>query len=442
MKKWILILAPVVLVLAGAGTWLGTRPRAGAGKSKEAYEFATVSRGDIESVVSSSGTLSAVSTVSILSQMSGRVEKVNVDYNDPVKRGQVLVELNTETLRLEEKQAQADVQKARANYGLQLLDCQNKQKLFEKGLLAEYDYRASQASLEVYAAALSSAQAALDIIQTKLNNYARVTSPIDGIVLDRNVDVGQSVVEGSSSNASSLFTLAEDLARMEIKAAVDELDIASIKDGQEVRFTVEANPKVTFGGTVREIRLVPETTDNVVNYFVMIDAENREGNLLPGMTADVEFIKQKRTNVTVVPSAALRFRPAGLTEQEIQGLIFEAALAELPAEQREAALKAKQEQEAALASASGAGTRPKGLTGIMIPMRPPGMRGGRRSGQSSNTAPAGPGTEARKTLWYLDEGGKLAVALVQVGASDGKNTELVGAEKLEGSKIILKVKAE
>jgi HlyD family secretion protein len=439
MKRWIFILAPIVLVLAGGGTWLGTRPKPGAGKPREAYEFTVVSRGDIESVVSSSGTLSAVSTVSILSQMSGRVEKVNVDYNDPVKKGQVLVELNTDTLRLEEKQAQADVQKAQANYGLQLVDCQNKQKLFEKGLLAEYDYRSSKASLEVYAAALSSAQAALDIIQTKLNNYARITSPIDGIVLDRNVDVGQSVVEGSSSNASSLFTLAEDLSRMEIKAVVDELDIASIKDGQEVRFTVEANPNVTFGGSVREIRLVPETTDNVVNYFVMIEAGNRVGNLLPGMTAEVEFIKEKRTNVTVVPSAALRFRPAGLTEAEMQDMVFEAGLADLPAAQREAALEAKREREAALAAANGARTQPRGLTGMVMPRRGPGNR---RNGQPNNAAAAGAGAELKKTLWYLDEGGKLAVALVGVGASDGKNTELVGAEKLEGRKIILKVKAE
>ncbi len=440
MKKWIVISAALVLALAAAGLWLATRPKAAAGKSGESYEFTTVSRGDIESLVSSSGTLSAVSTVSILSQMSGRAEKVNVDYNDHVKKGQVLVELNTDTLRLEEIQARADVQKAQANYELQLLDFQNKQKLFEKELVAEYDYRSSKASLEVYAAALSSARAALQIIQTRLNNYAKITSPIDGIVLDRNVDVGQSVVEGSSANASSLFTLAEDLSKMEIKAEVDELDIASIRDGQEVRFTVEANPNLSFSGKVREIRLVPETTDNVVNYSVMIDAENKDGKLLPGMTAEVQFIKEKKTDVTLVPSAALRFQPTGLTEAEIQERIFAAGLAGLPAAQREAALKAKEEQAAAKAGSAKPPSR--GLAGVLLPMRPPGLRGARRNGQNGSLTGAGTAAEPRKALWYLEDGGKLAVALVGIGASDGKNTELTGAEKLEGRKIILKVRAE
>jgi HlyD family secretion protein len=372
--------------------------------------------------------------------MSGRAEKVNVDYNDRVRKGQVLVELNTDTLRLEEIQARADVRKAQANYELQLVDFQNKQKLFEKNLLAEYDYKSSKASLEVYAAALSSSQAALEIIQTRLNNYARITSPIDGIVLDRNVDVGQSVVEGSSANAASLFTLAEDLSRMEIKAEVDELDISSIKDGQEVRFTVEADPNLTFHGTVREIRLIPETTDNVVNYYVMIDAANQEGRLLPGMTAEVQFIRERRSGVTIVPSAALRFQPTTLSEAEIQDLVFRAGLADLPADQREAALKARDEQRAALAAdkTGGAQTRSRGLAGMLMPARMPGMRTGRRNGQEGGAAPA----EVRKTLWYLDDGGKLAVALVSVGASDGRNSEISGAEKLAGRQLILKLKAE
>jgi HlyD family secretion protein len=351
-----------------------------------------------------------------------------------VKKGQVLVELNTDTLRLEEIQAKAEVQKAQAGYELELVDFQNKQTLFDKGLLAEYDYKSSKAGLQVSAAALSSAQAALDIIQTRLNAYARITSPIDGIVLDRNVDVGQSILEGSSANASSLFTLAEDLARMEIKAEVDELDIASIRSGQEVRFTVEASPNVPFGGKVREVRLVPQTTDNVVNYFVMIDADNSSGGLLPGMTAEVQFVLEKRTDVTLVPSAALRFQPSSLTEEEIQDRIFQAGLAELPAGQREAALQAREAQKAALASAQSATSRKLGLAGMLMPGRPPGMRSSRSSGQAA----AGD----QKALWYLGDGGKLAVALVGIGASDGKNTELTGAGELEGRRVILKVKAE
>jgi HlyD family secretion protein len=239
--------------------------------------------------------------------MSGRVEKVYADYNDRVRKGQVLVQLSTDMLKLQELESQSAVRKAQANHDLQLLDYQNKTNLYQKGLIAEYDLKSSTTSLDVYAAELSSTQSALKVIQTELDQYALITSPIDGIVLDKNVDVGQSVLEGSSSNATSLFTLAEDLSKMEIKAKVDELDIGSIAVGQEVRFTVESNPNVTFKGKVHEIRLVPVTTDNVVNYYVMIDADNSAGTLLPGMTADIQFIKQKKTDVLVVPTAALRF---------------------------------------------------------------------------------------------------------------------------------------
>jgi HlyD family secretion protein len=441
MKKWTWIIIAVALIAAVGGIWLLTRPKASADKTKESYDLATVSRGSIESVVSSSGTLSAVSTVSILSQMSGRVEKVHADYNDHVKKGQVLVELNTNMLKLQKKESEAAVRKAQANYDLQLLDVQNKTQLALKGLISDYEFKTSKTTLEVYAAELASAQSALDVIQTQLNQYALITSPIDGIVIDRNVDVGQSVVEGSSANASSLFTLAEDLSRMEIKAEVDELDIASIKTGQEVRFTVEANPSATFNGKVHEIRLVPETTDNVVNYSVMIDADNKEGKLLPGMTAEVQFIKENRQNVLTVPSAALRFQPAGLSDQEIQQMIFAAGLADLPADQREAAQKIMEAAKAAGAAAGGDGTKTqaRGLAGMMMPMGPP---PGSRNNANAAAASGLPAAQDKKALWYLDGSGKLAVRMVKTGASNGTSTEIIGADDLEGKTIIVKTKVE
>ncbi len=440
MKKWIMIAAPIALIVAVVGIWLLARPKTTTGKVKESYELATVTRGSIESIVTSSGTLSAVSTVSILSQMSGRVEKVNADYNDHVKKGQVLVALNTDMLRLEEKESQAAVRKAQANYDLQLLDVQNKTQLAAKGLIADYDFKSSKTTLEVYAAELASSESALNVIQTKLNQYALITSPIDGIVLDRDVDVGQSVVEGSSSNAASLFTIAEDLAKMEIKAEVDELDISSIKTGQEVRFTVEANPGVTFNGKVHEIRLVPETTDNVVNYYVMIDADNGTGKLLPGMTAEVEFIRESRQNVLTVPSAALRFQPPGLSDEEIQAMVFAAGLAGLPAGEREAALKSNEEAKAASAAAGSTKTQAKGLAGMMMPMGGP-PPGSRNSANGAAAAASAAGAD-KKALWYLDDAGALAVRMVEIGASNGTSTQIIGADDLEGRKIILKVKVD
>ncbi len=441
MKKWTWIIIAIALIAAAGGIWLLAWPKASTDKAKESYELATVARGSIESIVSSSGTLSAVSTVSILSQMSGSVEKVHADYNDRVKKGEVLVELNTDMLRLEEKEAEAAVRKALANYDLQQLDVQNKTQLASKALISDYDLKSSTTTLEVCAAELASAQSALESIQTRLDQYALITSPIDGIVLDRNVDVGQSVVEGSSANASSIFTIAEDLARMEIKAEVDELDIASIKPGQEVRFTAEAYPSVTFNGKVHQIRLVPETTDNVVNYCVMIDADNNKGKLLPGMTAQVEFIKENRRNVLTVPNAALRFQPSGLSDQEIQAMIFTAGLADLPPDQREAAQKMMEAAKAAGAVAGGDGTKTqaRGLAGMMMPMGPP---PGSRNNANATAASGLPVAQDKKALWYLDGSGKLAVRMVKTGTSNGTSTEIIGADDLEGKTIIVKTKVE
>ncbi|HET6451989.1 MAG TPA: efflux RND transporter periplasmic adaptor subunit, partial [Spirochaetia bacterium] len=369
MKKAILIVAIAAMILGGAAAWHFLRPTR-ASSAAVSYELAAVGRGDIERTVSASGTLGPVSEVSVLSQMSGRVETVLADYNQRVHKGQVLAQINTDVLKLQEKAAQAAVSKAQATWDLDQLDTQNKESLLHQGLLSEYDYRSSRATLEVAAADLASARSSLDVIETELTQYAVVTSPIDGIVINRNIDEGQSVVEGSSANASSLFTLAGDLSEMEIKAEVDELDIASIKPGQAVRFTVEANPSVTYAGTVRQIRLVPKTSDNVVSYYVMVNADNKDGKLLPGMTANVQFIAQRKENVVTVPSSAFRFHPSNLTSAQIARMEFEADVAGLPAEQRAAAV-AGYDQRAKGAAASAVPSRSAGLVGMMMPGPPP-----------------------------------------------------------------------
>ena len=229
---------------------------------------------------------------------------------------------------------------------------------------------------------------------------------------------------------------------MEIKAEVDELDISSIRVGQEVRFTVEAWPSLAFTGSVHQIRLVPKTEDNVVSYYVMVRADNPEGKLLPGMTANVQFIREKRTDVLVVPSAALRFQPVGMSSAQIQKMVFLAGLDGMTDEQKAAAEKAWDEQvKAASQAASGStSTRSTGLTGMMMPGRPPGAR---QNGSGSATA-SGKATgseaaagQARKPLWYLDSQGRLAVLLVTPGASDATGTEVSGPADLEGRSVIL-----
>jgi len=452
MRSWkrIIRTAGGLLIIVGALCSISCSKGTTSTAKKQSYEYTTISRGSIESLVSSSGTLSVVSSVSVLAEMSGRVEKVNVDYNDRVKKGQVLATINTDLLKLQAKSAQASVDKAEANYDLQYLAVQNAKALSAKGLLSDYDLKSSQATLDSYKAELSVAKASLEEIETEINQYAFITSPIDGIVLERDIDPGQSVVGGSSSSSTSLFTIAGDLSKMQIKAEVDELDISSIKVGQEVRFSVEANAGETFTGSVKEIRLVPETSDNVVYYYVIVLADNKSGKLLPGMTASVSFIKQKKEDILVVPSAALRFSPTSLTDAEKQRALFLAGLSSsLSAADKEKAVaeydEAQKSQESAKKTDST--STQSGLSSLMSGGGmggPPGGPGGQKSSSSKtqSTQAASETTVVQKPLWYVDGTGKLAAVMVEVGLSDGLTTEVSGTDSLEGTKVILKVKAD
>lgn len=465
-KRWIVIGVCLCATLAAGFVFLGSKPGKTAAKIVKGYEFTTIKSGSIEKSISTSGTLEPVSEVSVLSQMSGQVEAVYANYNDRVKKGQALVSLNTDMLKVEELQSAADVQKAQANYDLQLLDYQNKQKLAEKSLISAYDLATSKTTLAVYAASLASAQASYQVIETKLNQYALIKSPIDGIVLDKNVEPGESVVEGSSSNATTLFTLAEDLSNMEIEATVDELDISSVKVGQDVRFTVDSQPNESYEGKVKEIHLVPKTTNSVVNYYVIINAPNKNNTLLPGMTATINFIVEKKDDVFIVPNSALRYTPTSLSAAEVAKRTFLARLpADLTADQRKEAETKYDEALAAQAKAKAESSSKKtgatGLTSMVMGGGGPGMGGpggfgGNRRNASSGSSAAGTqaaGAQAaapveRKPLWYLDSQNELQCALVVVGVSDGINTEVSGLEGLEGldgldgMKVILKEKAE
>ena len=455
-KKWALA-GLALAVVAAAAVLLGVtakKPAAGAVSSKS-YQYTTVTKGSIEKSISASGSLEPVSTVSVLAQMSGRVEAVHADFNDHVKKGQVLITLNTDMLRLQRLDAQASVNKAQATYDLQALDYQNKVKLAQKGLVSDYDLQSSKSSLAVCAATLESAKASLAIIDTELNQYALITSPIDGVVLDKNVEAGQSVVAASSSSATALFTLAKDLSRMEIEAEVDELDIASVKVGQEVRFTIDSRPGTAYSGEVKAIHLVPTTTSNVVNYTVIISALNKDGSLLPGMTATLSFIEQKKSDILVVPNAALRFTPSALSAAEIAKKVYIAGLGTLTPEEK-AQAEAKYDEEQARASEAKAEAAKKtgsgGLTGALMGGGGPGFggppgEGARRWGGSGSSGAAAQGASqaevvVRKPLWYLDPAGEFQCVLVTVGVTDGVSTEVSGAEGLEGMKVILKEKAE
>ena len=464
----LIVLAAVTLTAVYAGS---SRARSKPGLASS-YVIESVGRGSLESLVSTTGTIEPVSKVSVLAQMNGRAEKIYADYNDRVEKGEVLLALDTGTLELERREAAAAVDKAKASRDLAAVDRDNKEALAAKGLIADYDLSSSKTSLAVAEADLEQAKAALDVIDTELGSYALVRAPISGVVLERDVDVGQSVVAGGSSGSTSLFTLAGDLSKVEIEASVDELDIASIRPGQEVRFSVEAVPGASYSGKVRQVRLVPTTTDNVVNYTVIVDAANADGKLLPGMTATVDFVKQSLTKVLTVPNAALRFSPPGLTEAEKARKIFAAGLAGLDEGQKEAALASydKDASAAATTAAAASGamaakTSAGGLGSMMLPSGPGGPGGfggpggpgnrasssaaaGRVAAASQGAAGAGGVVGAAgavaavetKALWYLDEKGEFQAILVRVGASDGLKTEVSGPPDLEGLAIVVKEK--
>jgi HlyD family secretion protein len=431
-----------VIVLLAALTGCSSKP------GGPVYEFTAISRGSLEKTVSSTGTLNPVATVKVLPRMSGKVEKIHTDFNEPVRRGEILAELNTDMLRLQREQQMASVIKARANYELKQLDYQNQLKLAEKNLIADYELKTGKTSLDIQAAELAAAEASFKSIETEINQYAYITSPIDGIVLERNINVGDTVVDSSSANSSAIFTLAENLREMQIESWVGELDIASIAEGQAVRFTLESLPGRTYQGEVESKRLMPSIQDNVVSYKVIISVENPDGSLLPGMTCSVEFIEERSENVLLAPNAALRFQPSSLSAGEIDDLVFNAGLKGMDETRRAAATAAR--AEARQQAAQAPGNSQAGLAGLLMPgggrmMRGPGAggpgAGGRNQGPASSEAPPSP----PKPLWYLDSGGKPACILVRAGTSDGVRTAVSPVredDNLEGLNIILREKVQ
>jgi len=416
-------------------------------KSKTAvYEFTEIRRGNLERTVSSSGTINPVATVKILPRMSGKVEAVNVDYNDTVKKGQVLAQLNTDMLRLQRDQQQASVQKARANYELQLINYRNQEALAKRELISEYELKTSKTSLDNQRADLAVAEANLRVIETEINQYAFITSPIDGIVLDKNINVGDTVVDSANNNSGSIFTIAENLREMQIEAMIGELDIASIFKGQEVRFTLESLPSRKFSGIVETLRMVPVVSNGVVSYTVIINVENRGGSLLPGMTCAVDFIVERSENTLLVPNAALRYQPTSLNAEQISELVFNASLENMTEEQKKTAIEARDKQK----SESSQKQNNQGLSQIMMgpqPPAPPGQRGGGGRQSSGQGGQGGQGGQRRNTqvivwrnLWFVGGDGKLDVVQVRTGISDGSSTEIIVPDDFEGRQIILREK--
>lgn len=366
------LLGSVGLCLGG-GAWYWQSRGA---KEDTGFETAEVDRGDITARVTASGVVSAVVTVQVGSQVSGRIQELLVDFNDPVTKGQVLARLDPQLLaarldqaRASTQAAQGDLVRARAQAEDADRQASRAEALAGRQLIAQADAdtlrstaRAMAAAVEASKGQLAQARAAEHQAEVDVE-YATILSPIDGVVISRNVDVGQTVA--ASLSAPTLFVLAQDLSQMKVDTSVAEADIGKLKPGMEAQFTVDAWPTDKFVGTIRQVRNAATVVQNVVTYDAVIDVANPEGKLRPGMTANVSFDWDTRTDVLRVPNAALRFRA------------------------------------------------PKSF----------GSDGGKKNGKDA------------RTVWRLTNGQPERLT-IKIGLTDGSQTELIGEELAAGDKLL------
>ena len=483
-RRGVLIGAGLVLLAALAIWFLFLR----GGAEAEPYRTEAVRRGEITRSVSASGTLEALVTVEVGSQISGQVTQVMVDYNDRVRRGQVMAVLDPQNQRsaVEQSQAQiasaqAGVAQAQAQVALAQAEYDRQKFLFDRGIIAQAALDTASASLRTARANVASAQAQVRQAEAQLRsnqaNLGRttITAPIDGVVIDRQIEPGQTVASGL--NVAVLFTLAQDLGRVQALVRVDEADIGAVRVGQPVRFTVDAFPDDSFTGQVTQIRVLPTSEQNVVAYTVVVEADNPGERLLPGMTANAEIVLEQKRNVLRVPNSALRFTPAdvepgGGRQAQAGGSPFgpasggqnqrraggapgrgnmAAAIIEeldLDAAQRarvEPILQRAQQEARAARGAGGGGQgggqRRRGpnpaaaaafnqaFDEIMPLLRP--------DQQVKAEALRGrfAGGGGRGTVWVLRDGKPVQVS-VRTGATDGSYTEILGGELREGDQVI------
>ncbi len=295
----VVVVAVAVLAFWGYSTW--KKP-----VDSQRYRTLTLGRGDVAQTVSATGTLNPVRVVSVGTQVSGTVEKLYVDFNSQVKENQVLLELNTDLTQAKLAQSQASLNSANAKLALSQTKAKRMRELFQQQYISRQELDDAEADVVANIALKAQVQAQ---VQTDSINVANtvIRSPVSGVVIDRSVDEGQTVA--ASFQTPTLIKIAQDLTKMQINASFSEADLGKLKTGQTASFRVDAFPNENYQGVVRQIRLNPTTLQNVVTYDVVIDVANPDLKLLPGMTAYVDIVLEERSNVLLVPNAALRFKP-------------------------------------------------------------------------------------------------------------------------------------
>lgn len=294
-----IVAAAVVMTVAGCEK-----------KSAVTLETVEVEKGDLSETVTATGTLESATSVDVGTQVTGIIDKLYADFNSIVTKGQLIAEIEKTILESDLRSAEASVESAKVTYDYTLTNYNRDKALHDKQLISDYEFETSRKDYEVAKAAYDKAQA--DKVRAAKNlNYAEIYSPIDGIVISREVEVGQTVV--SSMNVANLYTIA-DLDNMQVVANVDEADIGQVKVGQHVTFSVDAYPDVVFEGSVTQVRLSPTTESNVVTYEVIVATSNPDHKLIPGLTASITIYVMEAKDATLLPAAAFTFNPANAPE--------------------------------------------------------------------------------------------------------------------------------
>jgi HlyD family secretion protein len=370
----------------------------GSGKNDKQYKTEKVDRGTVTMTVTATGTLSAVITVQVGSQVSGVIARLYADFNSQVKKGQLLAEIDPTPFQALVEQRAADLTRAQVQTDDARIKYDRQRRLMQGGLTAQADVDAAEAQFKSAKAQVQQAQAALSQVQTNLR-YTKIESPIDGVVVDRQYDVGQTVA--ASFQAPTLFQIAQDLTKMQVQADVDQSDIGRVQVGQVARFTVDAYPEDEFRGRISQIRYNAQVNQNVVTYPVIIEVPNPEGRLRPKMTANVTIDVASVPDVLRVPNAALRFKP--------------------PTEEGKDAGGASGGDALRNAARSGGSSGPGGAAQQM----PRGRRGGAASKAS--------------TVYTLSAEGKLQPVEIRTGISDGRFTQVVSGGLKEGDQVVIGV---
>lgn len=426
MKKKIIISAAILVIIAGVVLVLSLFSRNKNDILK--YEKKALDKGNIEALVITTGSLNPVTTVDVGSQVSGKIDKLYVDFNSQVKEGQVIAELDQSQFITRVKQNEANYKSAEASLVKTKVTLDNTKKkydramnLFEKDLISfeekeaiETQYYSAMADIQSSEARLEQAESQLDSSKVDLT-YTIIKSPIDGVVINRRVNIGQTVA--ATFQAPVLFQIANDLSKMQVECSVDEADIGKVKEGQKVRFTVDAFPDENFTGKVSQVRYAPEIIQNVVTYTTIVEVDNPEMKLRPGMTATASVVTGEAKNVLRVPNSALRFNPS-LSPEEMREL-----MESMRQEMRER---------------RGGSSRPEGSGPGEDAHRQATQRPGSGQHASGMRGFSMQGARMRQfaRVWMEDESGKLKMAFVRTGVTDNSYTEIVSGSLKEGQLVI------